>query len=155
MSSFTNTTAQVLVAGALVLGAGIYYQSYASQRLEDARAALRSVDAAQAKAQTTKRRAEEYVRLIATMADRKIERQQPFAVTSEFSPQEISQVGELLGTLYQRGGYFFLKHFQVAWKDADAKLGLLPRVAVDLQGRKVLMFSDELAAASSVASVKR
>jgi len=155
MSSFTNTTVQVLVAGALVLGAGIYYQIYASQRLDEARQALRKVDAAQSRAETTKHRAEQYISLIANMANRKIDRQQPLAVTSEFSPQEISQVGELLGTLYQRGGYFFLKHFQLAWRDANDQLGLLPRVAVDLEGRKVLLFSDEVAAVSAVASVKR
>jgi hypothetical protein len=155
MSSFTNTTIQILVAGALVLAGGVYYQGYASQRVDEARLALRKIDAAQAKANTTKQRAEQYISLIANMADRKIDRQEPLAVVSEFSAQEISQVGPLLGTLYQRGGHFFLKRFQMTWRDADDQLGLLPRVALDLEGRKVLLFSGETAAVSSVSAVKR
>ena len=155
MSSFTKTTIKVLVAGALALGSGVYYQSYASQRLDEARQALRKIDAAQLQAETTKRHAEQYVSLLPTMADRKIDRQEPFSVVSEFSPLEISQVGPLLDTLYQRDGHFFLERFQLAWRDANDQLGLLPRVALDLEGRKVLLFSDEAAAASSVAFVKR
>ena len=155
MSSFTKTTIKVLVAGALALGSGVYYQSYASQRLDEARQALRNIDAAQLQAETTKRRAAQYVSLLATMADRKIDRQEPFSVVSEFSPLEISQVGPLLDTLYQRDGHFFLERFQLAWRDANDQLGLLPRVALDLEGRKVLLFSDEASSASSVAFVKR
>lgn len=143
------------MTGALVLGAGVFYQGYASQRVEEARLALRKIDAAQSQAETTKQRAELYVTLLSRMADRKIDRQEPFSVTSEFSPLEISQVGPLLSTLYQRDGHFFLEGFEIAWRDADERLGLLPRVAVDLEGRKVLLFSDEATAVSSVASIKR
>ena len=155
MSSFNNTTIQVLVAGALVLGAGVYYQRYTSLRLDEARQALQRVDAAQSRAETTKRGAEQYVGLIADMADRKIDHQEPLSVVSEFSPREISQVGPLMDTLYQRDGHFFLKRFQLAWRDADEKQGLLPRVALDLEGRKVLVFSNQLAAISSNSSEKR
>jgi hypothetical protein len=154
MSSFTNTTIRVLVTGALVLGAGIYYQSYASLRLDEARQAINRVDSAQSRAETTKRHAEQYNKLIARMADSKIDRHEPFALISEFSPLEISQIGPLLDTLYQRDGHFFLQRFQLAWRDADKQRGLLPRVALDLEGRKVLLFSGE-AAASSASSVKR
>jgi hypothetical protein len=153
--SFTTTTVQILVAGALVLGGGVYYQSYASQRVDEARQALRRIDAAQSRAEQTKQSAEQYVRLIADMAERKIDRQEPFSVVSEFSPREIGQVGPLLDTLYQRDGHFFLKRFQLTWRDANEQMGLLPRVALDLEGRKVLLFSDEVVAASSVSSVKR
>ena len=154
MSSFTNTTLKVLVVGAVALGAGIYYQISASQQLEAARQALRQVNTAQAQAGTTNQRVEQYVDLLANMTDRKIDRQEPFSVVSEFSPQEISQVGPLLDTLYQRDGHFFLQRFQLAWRDADNQNGLLPRVALDLEGRKVLLFSDEAPAASSIASLK-
>lgn len=154
MSSFTHTTIKVLVTGALFLGAGVYYQIHASQRLDQARDALRRVDAAQSQAETTKRHAEQYASLLVTMADSKVDRQEPFSVVSEFSPQEISQVGSLLEALYQRDGHFFLRRFQMAWRDGDDKLGLLPRVALDLEGRKVLLFSDETAAISSIASLR-
>jgi hypothetical protein len=155
MFSFTNTTIQSLVAGALVLGAGIYYQSYASQRLDEARDAVRKIDVAQARAETTKQRGEQYVGLIASMADRKIDHQEPLSLASEFSPLEISQIGELLGTLYQRDGFFFLQRFRMAWREADKKLRLLPRVVLELEGRKVLLFSNEAAVTASVASVDR
>lgn len=155
MSSFTNTTIRVLVVGAVILGAGIYYQGYASQRVDEARQALRKIETAQSQADTTKQRAEQYTRLLATMADRKIDQQEPFALNSEFSPQEISQLGPLLGTLYQRDGHFFLQRFQLAWRDADEQLGLFPRVALEMEGRKVLLFSDETVSVSSAASVKR
>jgi len=155
MSSFTNTTIMNLVAGALILGAGVYYQNFASQRVDEARQALRTIDAAQSQAETTKQRAEQYISLLAKMADRKMDRQEPFSVVSEFSPQEISQVGPLLDTLYQRDGHFFLKRFQLAWRDGDRQLGLLPRVALDLEGRKVLLFSGEPAVASSIVTAKR
>lgn len=155
MSSFTNSTIKVLAVGALVLGAGVYYQNFAAYRAHEAQEALRKVDAAQSQAERTRQLAEQYVDLLESMADRKIDRQEPFSVDSEFSPQEISQVGPLLGTLYQRDGHFFLRRFQMTWRDGDSKLGLLPRVAVELEGQKVLLFSDEPAAAgSSVASVK-
>lgn len=154
MSSFTNTTIQVLVAGALFLGAGIYYQGFASYRVDEAHKALRQVDTAKSHAETTKQRAEQYVALLASMADRKIDRQEPFSVDSEFSAMEISQIGKLLDTLYQRDGHFFLERFKVAWVDAD-KLGLMPRVALELEGRKVLLFSDEAVTASSIVTDNR
>lgn len=155
MSSFTNNTIQVLVAGALVLGAGVYYQNFTSYRADEARLALRKIDAAQSKAETTKQRAEQYVSLLAKMAGSKIDRQEPFSVVSEFSAQEISQVGPLLDTLYQRDGHFFLQRFQMAWRDGNDRLGILPRVALDLEGRKVLLFSDEADVASSITTAKR
>lgn len=154
MSSFTKTTTKLLVAGALVLGAGVYYQGFAEQRVEEARQALQRVNGAHTQAETTRQRAEQYVSLIAKMADRKIDRQEPFAVVSEFSPREITQVGPLLDTLYQRDGYFFLQRFRLAWRDVDGDGGKVSRVALDLEGRKVLLFSDE-AAASSVVNEKR
>lgn len=155
MTSFTNSTTRNLVAGALILGAGVYFQNFASHRMDEARQALRAVDAAQSRTETIKQRAERYVSLAAKMADSKIDRQEPFAVISEFSAQEISEVGPLLDTLYQRDGHFFLKRFQLSWRDGDDQLGLLPRVALDLEGRKVLLFSDEVAITSSVVTAKR
>jgi len=155
MSSFTNTTIQILVVGALLLGAGVFYQGFASHRVDEARQALRRVEAALSRAETTKQRAEQYVNLLASMTDRNIDRQEPFAVVSEFSPQEISQLGPLLDTLYQRDGHFFLQRFQLSWRDADDTLGLLPRVALELEGRKVLLFSDEAADASLTTTEKR
>lgn len=155
MSSFNNTTIRVLIAGALVLGAGIYYQSFADHRLDEANKALTRVNAAQSKADTLKLRAEQYVALLARMADSNKDRQEPFSVVSEFSPREISQVGPLLDTLYQRDGHFFLQKFRMAWRDGNEKEGRLPRVALDLEGRKVLLFSDEAVNTSSVAFVER
>jgi hypothetical protein len=150
MSSFTDTTIKFLIAGALVLGAGVYYQGYASSHLKEAQMALRKVDAARSRADMMKHRAEQYVSLIEKMADNKTDRQEPISVDSEFSAQEISQVGPMLDTLYQRDGRFFLQHFELAWRDGNDRIGLLPRVALDLQGRKVLLFSEEATAASSV-----
>jgi hypothetical protein len=153
MSSFTDTTLKVVVAGALVLGGGIYYQMHASQRLDEARQALRTIDAAQSQAEASKQNAEKYAKLYAGMADSKIDRQEPFSVVSKFSPQEISQVGPLLGSLYQRDGYFFLKRFQISWQKIEGST--IPRVALDLQGRKVVLFSDKAAVGSPLASVTR
>jgi hypothetical protein len=150
MSSFNTTTTGLLTAGALFLGAGIFYQGYASQRLAQAEQALRNIDLAKTRAITTQQRGEQYISLIADMAGKKIDRQEPLSVVSEFSPREISQLGSLLDKLYQRDGHFFLKRFQLAWRDADQQLGLPPRVALDIEGRKVLLFSDEVVAASSI-----
>jgi hypothetical protein len=155
MPSFTNTTVQFLVAGALVLGAGVFYQSFAAHRAGEASKALKRIDTAQQQADTTKQRAEQYVRLIADMADQRIDRQEPLSVVSEFSPDEISQMGPLLGTLYQRDGSFFLERFKLTWRDANKELGLRQRVALDLEGRKVLLFSDHETAALPASLIKR
>jgi type II secretory pathway pseudopilin PulG len=154
MSSFANTTTRVLVVGALLLGAGIYYQDVASQRVDEARQAVHSVEAAQSQLETARQRAQKYVSLLENMADRNIDRQEPFSVVSEFSPEEIKQIGPLLDTLYQRDGHFFLQRFQLTWRTGIGQHGLLPRVALDLEGQKVLLFSDEIADASSFAVVK-
>lgn len=124
MTSFTNTTIQVLIVGALVLGAGVYYEGVASRRVDEAKQATRSVYSANAQLETARQRAQEYIHLAENMADRKIDRQQPFSVVSEFSPQEIQQIGPLLETLYQRDGHFFLQHFQLAWRNGNAQQGL-------------------------------
>jgi hypothetical protein len=155
MSSFTNTTIRVLIAGALALGGGVYYQGVASQRVDEARQALRGVDAAQVQVETARQRAQKYISLLANMADSNMDRQEPFSVVSEFSPQEIRQIGPLLGTLYQRDGHFFLQRFELAWRDGNNQRGLLPRVVLDLEGQKVLLFSNEAVNASSLAVVKR
>ena len=153
MSSFSKTTTQVLCIGALALGAAVYYQGVASQRVEEAKQALRSMDVARSQVETATRRAQKYIGLLADMADKKIDRQEPFSVVSEFSPQEIRQIGSLLDTLYQRDGHFFLQRFQISWHHGDDRRGLLPRVALDLEGQKVLLFSNE-ASASSLAVLK-
>jgi hypothetical protein len=155
MSSFTTTNIQVLIVGALMLGAGVYYQDVASQRVDEVKQAVRSIDAANSQVETAMQRAQKYINLLASMADKNIDRQEPFSVVSEFSPQEIRQIGSLLDTLYQRDGHFFLQRFQLAWRNGDTERGLLPRVALDLEGQKVLLFSNEATEASSLAVVKR
>jgi hypothetical protein len=155
MSSFTNTTTVALVVGALMLGAGVYYEGVASRRVDQARQALHSVDIAGSQLETARRGAQKYIALLESMADRNIDRQEPFAVVSEFSPQEIKQIGPLLETLYRRDGHFFLQRFQLAWRNGNDQRGLLPRVALDLEGQKVLLFSNEVAGASSLAVVER
>ena len=153
MSSFSNSNIWVLSVGALVLGAGIYYESVASQRVEEARQALRSVESAQSQLEIATQRAEKYVALLEDMADENVDRQEPFAVDSEFSPQEIKQIATLLDTLYQRDGHFFLQRFELAWRNGNRQRGLLPRVALDLEGRKVLLFSNDAANTPSLAAV--
>lgn len=154
MSSFTSTTVKVLAVGAVVLGAGVYYQNFASHRLDEANQAMRRVEGAQMQAETTKRRAEMYVSLLAEMTDRNVDRQEPISVVSEFTPQEINQIGSLLDTLYQRDGHFFLQRFQLSWQTAKSSPGR-PRVALELDGRKVLLFSDDAIDATSVKTAKR
>jgi hypothetical protein len=154
MSSFNNSTVRVLVAGALILGAGVYYEGVASRRVDDARQALRSVESAHAQLGTAQQRAEKYNHLAENMANRNVDRQEPFSVVSEFSPREIQQIGPLLETLYQRDGHFFLERFQLAWRNGNPQQGLLPRVALDLEGRKVLLFSGKGAGASELAVVE-
>lgn len=154
MSSFNNTAILVLAVGALVLGAGVYYEGVASHRVEEAKQALRSVDVAQSQLETARQRAQKYISLLENMADRNVDRQEPFSVVSEFSPQEIKQIGPLLDTLYQRDGHFFLQRFQLAWRNGNSQRGLLPRVALDLEGQKVLLFSNEVVDAASLAVAK-
>lgn len=155
MPSFNNTTVRVLLFGALVLGSGVYYQGVASQRVDEAKQALRRVDSAQSQVETAGDHAQKYIGLLANMADTNMDRQEPFSVVSEFSPAEIRQLGSLLDTLYQRDGHFFLQRFRLAWRKEDVQRGLPPRVALDLEGQKVLLFSDEATGASSLALVKR
>ena len=152
MTTFSKSSARLLAAGALVLGAGLYYQNVSEQRVDEARTALRGLETAQAELATARDRAERYNLLLADMASQNKDRQEPFAVVSEFSPQEIKKVGQLLGTLYRRDGHFFLEHFEISWRNGNAQQGILPRVALELEGRKVLLFSDELAGLSSVAA---
>jgi outer membrane murein-binding lipoprotein Lpp len=155
MSNFSNTTLQALLVGALILGGGIYYQGMASQRLDEARLALRNVEASQSQLETARQRAQKYVSLLEKMANRDIDRQEPFSVVSEFSPQEIKQIGPLLDTLYQRDGHFFLQRFQLSWRRSIDQPGLLPRVVLDLEGQKVLLFSDASTDSTSLAVVNR
>lgn len=155
MSSFTNATVRILAAGAIVLGAGVYYQIFASHQLEEANRALRRIEGAQAQAETTKRRAEQYVTLLAEMADRNSDRQEPISVVSELTPEEINKVGSLLDTLYQRDGYFFLQRFQLSWQGANNRPGRRPSVELELDGRKVLLFSDDAVYATSLKTAKR
>lgn len=155
MSSFSTTTIQTLITGALVLGGGIYYEGVASKRVEEAKQALRSMDAAQSQLETARYGAEKYVSLLENMADQKIDRQEPFGVVSEFSPEEIKQIGPLLDTLYQRDGHFFLERFQLTWRHRIDQPGALPRVVLDLEGQKVLLFSNDSNEAASLAAVNR
>lgn len=154
MSSFTSNTVTVLIVGALMLGGGVYYEAVSAKRVEQAKQALRSVDGSRSRLETARQHAEKYVHLLENMADRNIDRQEPFAVVSEFSPQEIKQIAPLLDTLYQRDGHFFLQRFQVTWRHGNAQQGLLPRVALNLEGQKVLLFSNGVADASSIAVVR-
>ena len=141
MTSFNKTTISTLLVGALILGAGVYFQKYGSQRLDEARLAVQRVESAQSRANTTRDRVEQYNALLADMADQNIDQQQPFAVVSEFSPQEVSEIGPLLEMLYQRDGYFFLNRFYLSWQNTQSRIGLLPMVSLELDGRKVLLFS--------------
>lgn len=155
MSSFTSATVRILAAGAIVLGAGVYYQVFASHRLDEANQALRRIEGAQAQAETTRQRAELYVSLLAEMSNRNSDRQEPISVVSEFTPEEINKVGSLLDTLYQRDGYFFLERFQLSWQKSNNKSGRRPSVELELDGRKVLLFSDEAGSAAPVKTAKR
>jgi hypothetical protein len=152
MTTFSNNSARLLAAAALVLGAGVYYHGVSEHRVEQARTALRGLETAQMELETARDRAERYNLLLAEMASQNKDRQEPFAVVSEFSPQEIKQVGQLLGTLYQRDGHFFLEHFEISWRNGNARQGILPRVALELEGRKVLLFSDQLGGLPAVAA---
>lgn len=141
MRSFNSVTIRVLICGALLLGGGVYYQGFAAQRVDEASLALRGVEGSLSQLELAHERARRYNELLASMADSNVDRQEPFAVVSEFSPQEIAQIGTLLDKLYQRDGYFFLEHFQLAWRKHPGQADLPPRVVMDLEGRKVLLFS--------------
>jgi len=155
MQSFNNSTIRVLLTGALVLGGGIYYRNVAAQRVDEANQALRGVDSARSQLEVASERVQRYNSLLESMADRNVDRQEPFAVVSEFSPQEIKKIGPLLDTLYQRDGYFFLEHFQLSWRKQPGQASLPPKVVLDLEGRKVLLFSDGSSRAPSLALVNQ
>jgi hypothetical protein len=155
MTTFSTTSIRSLIVGSLLLAGGLYYQDVSSQRVDEAKQALRSVDASSSQLQTARERAQKYVVLLENMADEKIDRQEPFSVVSEFSPQEIKQIGPLLDNLYQRDGHFFLQRFQLAWRRSIDQPGELPRVVLDLEGQKVLLFSDPSADTNSFAAVNR
>jgi len=152
MFSFTKQSIQILGLGAGVLALGVYYQTFASQQLEDANLALTRIESAQSKAEVTKKQVEQYVNLLASMTSNEAERQEPFAVASEFTPQEINRLAPLLDTLYHRDGHFFLQHFQLSWKNIADQAGDLPGVALELDGRKVLLFSDQAIESLSLAT---
>lgn len=139
MLSFTRHTAYLLIASALVLAGGVYYQSFASKRVAEAQQALRSVESARMQLRTAQARAARYLELLDGMSNQKVDRQEPFSVDSEFTPREIEKIGSLLDTLYQRDGYFFLQRFELAWR--SGKQGGAPRVELELDGEKVLLFS--------------
>lgn len=149
MTSFNRHTAYMLLASALVLAGGVYYQAVAAKRVVEARQALRSVESAQMQLRTAQARADKYLELLDGMANQKVDRQEPFSVDSEFTPQEIEKIGSLLGTLYQRDGYFFLQRFELAWRRGQQ--GDLPRVELELDGEKVLLFSRFDTGATTVA----
>jgi outer membrane murein-binding lipoprotein Lpp len=155
MTNFNTISIRALIVGSLLLAGGIYYQDVSSQRVDEAKRALRSVDASRSQLHTARERAQKYLELLENMADEKMDRQEPFSVVSEFSPQEIKRIGPLLDNLYQRDGHFFLERFQLAWRRSIDQPGDLPRVVLDLEGRKVLLFSDPSAEANSFAAVNR
>ena len=155
MYSFTKQSVHILVLGAAVLALGVYYQTFASQRLEEANVALSRIGSAQSNAQVTKRRVEQYVNLLAGMTINEADRQEPFAVASEFTPQEINRLAPLLDTLYHRDGHFFLQNFQLSWKDVSGQSDELASVALELDGRKVLLFSDQTIESLAVATAAR
>ena len=155
MFSFTKKSIRVLGLGAGVLALGVYYQTFASQRLDEAELAMTRIQSAQSSAQVTKRRVEQYVNLLANMTSSESDRQEPFAVVSEFTPQEINRLAPLLDTLYHRDGHFFLQNFQLSWKNITGQSDELPAVALELDGRKVLLFSDQTIESLSLATAAR
>ena len=154
MAAFTQNTTKSLCFGAAVLAAGVYYYNAAAIQLNEAENALRKVKIAQANAETADQNFQHYALLHASLDDRDVEHQEPFAVDSELSPHEISRMGPLLDALYRRDGHFFLEQFQLSWQYGDTSQGFLPRVALELEGRKVLAFDDDLHDASMLASMK-
>ena len=153
MFSFTKQSIHILGLGAAVLALGVCYQTFASQRLDEANLALTQIESAQTKAEVTKKQVEQYVNLLASMISDEADLQEPFSVASEFTPQEINRLAPLLDTLYHRDGHFFLQHFQLSWKNISDQAGKLPSVALELDGRKVLLFSDQAIESLSLATV--
>jgi len=139
----------------MVLAAGVYYQTFASQRLDEANLATTRIESAQSRAEVTKRQVEQYVNLLASMTRDEADLQEPFSVASEFTPQEINRLAPLLDTLYHRDGHFFLQQFQLSWKDISDQSGKLPSVALELDGRKVLLFSDQAIESLALATAAR
>ena len=150
MKSFSRHTAYILIASALVLAGGVYYQGVAAKRVEEAKQALSRVQSSQMQLRTAQARAAKYLELLDGMADQKVDRQEPFSVDSEFTPREIEKIGSLLDTLYQRDGYFFLQRFELAWRRGQQ--GGMPRVELELDGEKVLLFSRFDTGATTVAT---
>jgi hypothetical protein len=155
MFSFTKQSIHILGFGATVLAAGVYYQTFASQQLDVANLAMTRIESAQARAYMTKNQVGQYVNLLASMTSNEADRQEPFAVASEFTPQEINRLAPLLDTLYHRDGHFFLQHFQLSWNDISDQDGHLPSVELELDGRKVLLFSDQAIESLSLATAAR
>lgn len=154
MPKFTKTTIRILLIGATFLAGGVFYQKYAAGLLVESRAAVNRVESAQVRAETAAERYQLYARLLTTLNDHELDRQEPFSLVSEFSPQEIAKIGPLLNMLYLRDGHFFLEDFQLSWKYTNNQLDLRPRVALELDGRKVLSFSDETTQPASIAAVE-
>ena len=153
MFSFTKQSIHIILFGAAVLALGVYYQTFASLRLGEANLALTQIESAQTRAEVTKKQVEQYVNLLASMISDEADRQEPFAVVSEFTPQEINRLAPLLDTLYHRDGHFFLQHFQLSWKNISDQSGKLPSVALELDGRKVLLFSDQAIESLALATI--
>ena len=153
MFSFTKQSINILGLGAVVLALGVYYQTFASHRLNEANLALTQIESAQTRAEKTKIQVEQYVNLLASMISDEADLQEPFSVVSEFTPQEINRLAPLLDTLYHRDGHFFLQHFQLSWKNISDQSTKLPSVALELDGRKVLLFSDQAIESLSIATV--
>lgn len=152
MNTFSRHTAYILIASALVLAGGVYYQGVADKRVAEAEQAMRSVESSQMQLRTAQERAAKYLELLDGMAVQKVDRQEPISVDSEFTPGEIEKIGPLLDTLYQRDGYFFLERFELAWRRAQQ--GGLPRVELELDGEKVLLFSRIETGATTVATAE-
>ncbi len=152
MAKFTKTTTRLMLIGAIALGSGVYYEKQSSQAVDQASQSLIRLDSAQMQTESAIRSAQKYARLLESMRDQQIDHQEPYSIVSEFSSGEVNQLGSLLGSLYQRDGHFFLQRFHLSWQEADPGRNLLPRVALELEGRKVLLFSGQDEATQSLAA---